>query len=842
MTPDSSPRIGLHPSIVLPAYIEPLIRGRRVAVLGDATVGLAEELAQRGARLVHAYDPDPARAAEALARLPAGRTHQISFAVLAGDLGVRDGAFDAVIVPDLAIFLDPTELMRRVRKLCAAAGVAVVVAPNVRTGARLLLPETPAGSTPRATAPPGYYELYDLVSLQFPKVRMVGQAPFVGYTVADFAPGSEPEVSVDTSLLTASEEPEYFIAVAGERTVSLEAYAVIELPWAEVIEAQGAAPALKESARAAASREEERLALTEARARLELVSAELDKVRDQHQAEGREAQTRASSAAAHSARVIELELESEAREGRLRELEGRSGDNHVRAERLANQIRDMDEELRRQRDRGTRLTKQLDDEKKARTKAEVELGMIRGLAPISPAADSAPTLDQRGAAELIDAFEIVAARDRLATLTRDLDEAHARIAELSQEQAKTQVLTRTPRRPPTDLDLAATAPSAPDAKLLHRLNELEGAVNAALREATEAAAARDAAVDRARRAEARAQRTLEVEAALVTAESARNDLLEHQRSLESQIAAEGPRFAEAQRRLSESEAHRAQSDARLADARAEGASLERRLTEARGHIAKIEIDLSSARAALGPLEARIARAEQRPADLEQRLAAAQARAADLESRLIVAQTRAAELESRLAAAQTRTPVLESRVAAAEAHAAGLAERLAQASQRPVELEAELSVARERAAELDGVRASAEAATAELTTLEAALRERGQLITSLKKDLREGERIGRELLDELTLARSTNGAATTSPVVTTVTTVNVAILEAQLDRLAQSAARSQADLQAATWRIAQLERELRDAAEPPDATEIQADLEAALAAARDEVASLRRVQG
>jgi predicted nucleic acid-binding Zn-ribbon protein len=799
MTPDSSPRIGLHPSIVLPAYIEPLIRGRRVAVLGDATVGLAEELAQRGARLVHAYDPDPARAAEALARLPAGRTHQISFAVLAGDLGVRDGAFDAVIVPDLAIFLDPTELMRRVRKLCAAAGVAVVVAPNVRTGARLLLPEAPAGSTPRAAAPPGYYELYDLVSLQFPKVRMVGQAPFVGYTVADFAPGSEPEVSVDTSLLTASEEPEYFIAVAGERTVSLEAYAVIELPWAEVIEAQGAAPALEESARAAASREDERLALTEARARLELVSAELEKVRDQHLTEGREAQARAS--ATHAARVTELELESEAREGRLRELEGRSGDNHVRAERLANQIRDMDEELRRQRDRGTRLTKQLDDEKKARTKAEVELGMIRGL---MPQGEASPTQEPRaGAPEVIDTFELGAARDRIATLTRDLEGARARIADLASEQAKTQELSRTPRHVPIDL----AAPSAPDAKLLHRLGELEGAVNAALREATEAAAARDAAVERARRAEARAQRTQDLEEALGAEESARANLLEQQRSLESQLAA-----------------------------------VERRLTEARGYIVKLEAELASARAALGPLEARVARAEQRPADLEQRLAAAQARAADLESRLGVAQTRAAEIESRLAAAQARTPVLESRVAAAEAHARDLAERLAEASQKPVALEAELAVARERAAELDSVRASAEAATAELTALEAALRERGQLITSLKRDLREGERIGRELLDELTQARATNGAGTAAPVVSVVNAVNVTVLEGQLDRLAQSAARSQADLQAATWRIAQLERELRDAAEPPDATEIQADLEAALAAARDEVASLRRVQG
>ena len=840
MTPDSSPRIGLHPSIVLSAYVEPLIRGRRVAVLGDATVGLAEELAQRGARLVHAYDPDPVRAAEAMARLSSGRTHQISYAVLAGDLGVRDGAFDAVIVPDLSIFLDPAEVMRRVRKLCAASGVAVIVAPNARTGARLLVPEAPAGATPRSSAPPGYYELYDLVSLQFPRVRMVGQAPFVGYTVADFAPGTEPEVSVDTSLLTASEEPEYFIAVAGERTVTLEAYTVIELPWAEVLAASSAAnePAIQ-SPRAAEEREEERLALTEARTRLALVAAELDKLRDQHQADGRGAEARATSAAALSARVVELELTGEAREGRLRELEGRSGDNHVRAERLANQIRDMEEELRRQRDRGTRLTKQLDDEKKGRTKAEVELGMIRGLSSIPPQSDATPTLEPRSTApEAIDTLEAAATRDRLAIVTRDLDRARARILELEQDHVDhVDTLRRVPSDPAGD-----ASPMAPDARLLHRLNELEGAVNASLREAAEAVAARDAALERARRGEARAQRMLELEAALVTAESARNDLLEQQRSLETQVAVEAPRLHDVHRRLAQSEAHRAQTEARLTEARAENAGLERRLGDAQARIAGLEAQLAAARAAIIPLETRLARAEQRPADLEPRLAAAQARATELESRLAAGQARAAELESRLAAGQARTPVLESRLAVAEAHAGELAARLAKADVRAAQLDAEIAHTHARAAEIESVRATADAAIEELTTLEGALRERGQVIAALKKDLRESERTGRELLDELTAARSPNGATTTLPTVNAVNLAELTDLEAQLDRLAQSAARSQADLQAASWRIAQLEREVRDAAEPPAPSEIQADLEAALASARDEVASLRRAQG
>src|SRR5215468_5768369 len=127
MNPDAH---ALHPSIVLSAYLEPLVRGRRVAILGDATIGLADELSQRGARLLHVYDPDAARVAEALARAAPGRPHQVAYAVLADDLGVRDGAFDVAIVPDLSLFTDPADAMRRARRLVPASGVAVFVAPN----------------------------------------------------------------------------------------------------------------------------------------------------------------------------------------------------------------------------------------------------------------------------------------------------------------------------------------------------------------------------------------------------------------------------------------------------------------------------------------------------------------------------------------------------------------------------------------------------------------------------------------------------------------------------------------------------------------------------------------
>jgi SAM-dependent methyltransferase len=350
-----------HPSVVLGPYLEPLARGRRVAILGDATLGLAERLAERSARLVHAYDPDATRTAEALAHRRVGDSHrQVSHAVFEADLGVRDGAFDLVVIPDLTAFADAEEVMRRARRLVPPSGVVIVVSPNPDVEPRLL-------GTERGRLPLGYYELYDLVALKFEVVRMVGQAPFVGYSVVDFAPDEEPEVAVDTTLLESTEEPEFFVAIASDRPVDLEPYALVQIPAT----ALGGSPA-----RGAADRDA-RIALASAEARIAALASELELSQERQRSEARDTQERSTHTSALSARVVELEQEVMHRAERLRDIESRAGDAHVRAERLTHELRDMDEELRRQRDRATRLSKQLDDERKARTKAELELAMVR---------------------------------------------------------------------------------------------------------------------------------------------------------------------------------------------------------------------------------------------------------------------------------------------------------------------------------------------------------------------------------------------------------------------------------------------------------------------------------
>jgi hypothetical protein len=81
-----------------------------------------------------------------------------------------------------------------------------------------------------------YYALYDAVKGEFEHVRMLGQAPFVGYVIADFAPEGTPEPSLDTAFLpNGAEEPELFLAVASQQPVELEAFAVVQLPYRSVV-------------------------------------------------------------------------------------------------------------------------------------------------------------------------------------------------------------------------------------------------------------------------------------------------------------------------------------------------------------------------------------------------------------------------------------------------------------------------------------------------------------------------------------------------------------------------------------------------------------------------------
>ncbi len=215
-TSPTAPRTSVAHAIC--AYAEPLAVGRRIVVVGDASLDLGGWLADAGARAVHVYDPLAERA----------RAHVLGSRVVTvrplpdGEFDVRDGAFDLAIVPDLAQIADPAALLSRLRKLVGADGAVLIAANN---------PESPRNQAAPASSVIEYAELYDLVALQFASVRMIAQVPFVGVTLAELGEqDEEPEVSVDTQLVTESDVPDMFVALGSQRDARLGAYAIVQLP------------------------------------------------------------------------------------------------------------------------------------------------------------------------------------------------------------------------------------------------------------------------------------------------------------------------------------------------------------------------------------------------------------------------------------------------------------------------------------------------------------------------------------------------------------------------------------------------------------------------------------
>jgi len=217
----------LSSSAALAAFIEPSIESRRVLVFGSALATTPRLLLERGARLVHVCDPAPLRVAEAAERAAAPG---LSFSAFSDEtLAGREGSFDCVLVENLGAF-DARTVVARARRMLSPRGIALFVTPNRDAVAPLLPTPEPPG------APLDYYALYDLVAGEFEHVRMLGQAPFVGYAVVDFAPETAPEPLIDSEFIPrGSEEPELFVALASRHRVGLGGYAVVQLPLHRVL-------------------------------------------------------------------------------------------------------------------------------------------------------------------------------------------------------------------------------------------------------------------------------------------------------------------------------------------------------------------------------------------------------------------------------------------------------------------------------------------------------------------------------------------------------------------------------------------------------------------------------
>ncbi len=277
--------------------------------------------------------------------------------------------------------------------------------------------------------------MYDLVALQFASVRMIGQVPFSGVALAELGEADEePAVSVDTQLAGENEAPEVYIALAAQRDVRLEPYTIVQLPGEPrgvPAPASRPAPARSPAPPPVGPSQAELAAAT---LRAELAESQLD--------EQRALVNRLSGDAERSSRHGELEASLHDRTNKLKDAETRAGDHFVRAERLTHDLRRLEEELERQRDRAARLAKELDDETPGRTRAEVDLGMLRKSPELAQARERVALLEEALLAaeeavgvlqqRAVEAEKVILQREaQLAAVARQLEAARGEIDAMS---------------------------------------------------------------------------------------------------------------------------------------------------------------------------------------------------------------------------------------------------------------------------------------------------------------------------------------------------------------------------------------------------------------------------
>ena len=345
------------PSIALAGFVESLIDGKRVVAVGDANGGLGEQLLERGARLVHFADSDPGRAGEAAAR---NTSRNVTYAPLAeGGLGVRDGAFDVAVVENLAASTDPAALLRQLRRVLAPQGALVVASPNAESKVRMI----PDGGDALPSQAIDYYELYDAIAAHFDHVTMLGQTPFVGYAIANFAPAGDPDPMLDTGFVPGgAEEPEWFVAVASQHPVRIEDFAVVQLPFRNVLGPSQEAK-LDDQLRAARGAEKS------ARERMAQLEAELERTRERLSA--------AEASGPDESELLALREALESRTNEIAQLEARAASADARAETASVQLGELQtahaETADSSRDREAKARADLDEARRKITELEAHV-------------------------------------------------------------------------------------------------------------------------------------------------------------------------------------------------------------------------------------------------------------------------------------------------------------------------------------------------------------------------------------------------------------------------------------------------------------------------------------
>ena len=195
-------------------YIEDLLEGQRVLEVGCGSGAGAHYLARRALQVI-SIDPsaaalDNSRYAYSQPNLTFMRTEPANFQL-------KDNSFDMVLVPELKRFSTWGAFMPEVRRVLKPGGRALFAVANGDQG----------------TEGMALAEFEEYLNDTFPNIRLMGEIPFSGVTVADFNPDGEVSPLLDCSLVPEDEPPITYVALCSAGPMDSLGYGVLQVPGGE---------------------------------------------------------------------------------------------------------------------------------------------------------------------------------------------------------------------------------------------------------------------------------------------------------------------------------------------------------------------------------------------------------------------------------------------------------------------------------------------------------------------------------------------------------------------------------------------------------------------------------
>jgi SAM-dependent methyltransferase len=201
-------------------YLAPWLSGQSVLEIGCGSGDGLRMLWAVGAQRVTGLDRDVRAARDRLSGLGEMVTVR---AVRPPRLGVRRERFSRVIISDA-------------RWLVRYPGLLLQARGALAPGGELLL-RAESGDHPAAGEALDYGELMDLVEPEFERVRVLGQSPFIGYSVVELggAPEDELEITLDAALMGNDvEDVETYLMLCAEarEPAAPFPYGILQVPTA----------------------------------------------------------------------------------------------------------------------------------------------------------------------------------------------------------------------------------------------------------------------------------------------------------------------------------------------------------------------------------------------------------------------------------------------------------------------------------------------------------------------------------------------------------------------------------------------------------------------------------